>query len=72
MRAALGLALAFGGSVLALYVLSGRVPFSTVTTAPAASARVIGSVVDQGVGTGGGPVSGPVSGLSTSNTGGLP
>ena len=34
MRAALGLALAFGGGALALYVLSGRVPLSGATSAP--------------------------------------
>lgn len=33
MRGTLGLALLFGGSVLALYVLSGRVPFSGATSA---------------------------------------
>ena len=38
MRAALGLALIFGGSVLALYVLSGRVPFAAATSATAGGA----------------------------------
>ena len=35
MRAALGLALAFGGGALALYVLSGRVPLSGAPSAAA-------------------------------------
>jgi hypothetical protein len=43
MRAVLGLSLIFGGSVLALYVLSGRLPFTGLTTAVggASTARIV-------------------------------
>lgn len=42
MRAVLGLSLIFGGSVLALYLLSGRVPFSG-GSASGAAPRIVES-----------------------------
>lgn len=53
MRAALGLALIFGGSLLALYVLSGRVPFSG-NPGGAAAATGSGPQVQSGPASGGG------------------
>lgn len=43
MRAVLGLSLIFGGSILALYILSGRLPFTGLTSAVggASSARIV-------------------------------
>lgn len=43
MRAVLGLSLIFGGSVLALYILSGRLPFTGLTSAVggASTARIV-------------------------------
>ena len=64
MRAALGLALAAGGVVLALLVLHGRTPFDVAST----SASAGGSAAP----TPSYPIQNPTAGQTTQHFGGMP